>query len=335
MANSDNIQVAGTLKNPLSPAQKARVKAFLDTVPAKVLPSAVIVLRPDEFKKFAQSGAASSRTARPEDRGQSEWAFSDGITRRVYLNGAAFGEKHPNYNYQGTQFPEFLIGHEISHMNDSLDPREQERFEIQAVRSGQPNPYDVKSRDLLKKWQQQGGEAYSALKQQAPANAGTVQPEPTQIKTTVDDPAETAGNKAVSSNSASPDDQWTNGFVSEGAKQFARKQQILNSYPDRVEGILRVDENLADPHKESLWDLFHATRSANELAGHLQPLSVSPETKNRLYHAKLQQDDERAADPVSHVRNAFTKLGEMDPQILELAEKYPTSARALINAAQG
>jgi hypothetical protein len=35
---------------------------------------------------------------------------------------------------------------------------------------------------------------------------------------------------------------------------------------------------------------------------------------------------------VDHVSNALEKLSTMDPKVLELAEKYPISARALIDA---
>lgn len=169
--NTQIIAPQGTL---VTPVQNARIQAFFDTVGVKKLPEAVVLVPAKNFKQV-------SETMSQKD---TNWAFTAG--NRVYLNDAAFDQKHPNSHYNGPEFPEFLLGHELAHLNDSTTPFwMQERLEDQSWHQGTGNPYDQKSEDYLNRWQKQGGPAYSALKQQAPATIGSARPTPVPLRNLV------------------------------------------------------------------------------------------------------------------------------------------------------
>lgn len=170
MGRSKSVWVVTPQGKEPSPQQAARVRAFLDTVHAKTLPDRVVVVPQEKFQSTVKALGTGNDT---------NWAFTLG--KDVYLNDRVFDQKHPNRHYSGPDFPEFVLGHEISHINDS-DPRWlQESQEQTSVAKRLPNPFDIRSEDLLKTWQKQGGPAYSALKQQAPAAAGSVRPTPVPL----------------------------------------------------------------------------------------------------------------------------------------------------------
>lgn len=99
---------------------------------------------------------------------------------------------------------------------------------------------------------------------------------------------------------------------------------------DHARPILDSDPALSDEHRADLWDIFHSSKNADELAHHLQPLSVSDATKQALHEAKQKNTPEPA--PADHIVNALTRLSTMDPKILELAESHPNILKTIVSA---
>jgi hypothetical protein len=166
-----NIEVIGTKAVPLSPEQTVRIKAFLSTVGTKNLPSKIVVVPKDRFPATVEAFGMQ-----PFD---TQFAFTT-AANAVYVSSEVFDSKqHRNEHYNGPYLPEFIIGHEVAHMNDSQSRKFQAEQERKTAESGFPNPYDQISLQYLTTWQQNAGPAYSALKRQAPAAAGTVEPQET------------------------------------------------------------------------------------------------------------------------------------------------------------
>lgn len=169
-----------------TPQQVARIKSFLQTVPVKNIPDTIVVLPKENFHntiKKAMSGA-----------GDTDWAVSNVPGKRIYINSAVFDEKHPNSHYQGQQFPEFVLAHELSHFNDKDNPATQETQEIMATKAGKPNPFDLRGQDLLSKWAKQNGPVYSELQQQVATAQGQTQPVSAPIATALRQPTNEFSN---------------------------------------------------------------------------------------------------------------------------------------------
>jgi len=108
-------------------------------------------------------------------------------------------------------------------------------------------------------------------------------------------------------------------------------QNATGPYQDPAEGILRGDTSITDEDRASLWDAFHNSKSPNELAQKLQPLGIPSDTKHKLWAAK--QATAPVASPVDKVTEALNRLKQIDPDTLAVAEKFPTVAKAFIDAA--
>jgi hypothetical protein len=80
-----------------------------------------------------------------------------------------------------------------------------------------------------------------------------------------------------------------------------------------------------------LWDVFHKTRDPNELAQKLQVLAIPSDTKHALWQAKTETVP--VPSQVDKVAAALGKLKTLDTDTLEMAEKYPTVSKALVDAA--
>jgi hypothetical protein len=101
--------------------------------------------------------------------------------------------------------------------------------------------------------------------------------------------------------------------------------------PSPAEAILRGEPAIDDDQRESLFDAFHQTASADELAQYLAPQDLPLNFKQKFHAAKVQ-----ATPPVSSVDKvelALAKLKSMDPQILAMAESHPKVAGMLVKAA--
>lgn len=103
---------------------------------------------------------------------------------------------------------------------------------------------------------------------------------------------------------------------------------------DLAAPILAGDPALSDEHRADLWDAFHGTKNAGELAQQLQPLVVPDDTKRRLLDAKKQATPP-IVDPLDRVSAVMSHLSQIDPEVLNLAETHPNVLKALTAAFAG
>jgi hypothetical protein len=100
---------------------------------------------------------------------------------------------------------------------------------------------------------------------------------------------------------------------------------------DHAAPILAGSPDLNDDQRADLHDIFYDSKDHNELARHLQA-SVAPDSvKQQLFDAKKKSMP--AVEPLDKATAAITRIGQIDPKILELAEKYPNVAKILAAAA--
>jgi hypothetical protein len=110
-----------------------------------------------------------------------------------------------------------------------------------------------------------------------------------------------------------------------------RTHQSTPLWADPAEGILRGDASLTDDQRERLWEIFHDSPTPETLAKVLQYHDVSNETRHQLFEAKrLTAPAENATDRTA---SALTRVAQIDPRILETAEKHPTVLKALTDSA--
>jgi hypothetical protein len=101
-------------------------------------------------------------------------------------------------------------------------------------------------------------------------------------------------------------------------------------FADPAEPILRGVPGITDDERADLWDAFHS-KSADELAQHLQPLAIPEEHKNRLYQAK--QMSMPAPAPLDKATQAIKAVATIDPKVLDMAETHPNVLKVLSAAA--
>jgi hypothetical protein len=99
---------------------------------------------------------------------------------------------------------------------------------------------------------------------------------------------------------------------------------------DHAKNILQ-DADLPVGHKATIWDWYHDSADANSLARKLESIALPGDLRERLIEAKrvATAPDGNAG----HIDRAFSQLKQMDPKVLDLAEKHSSIARALIDAA--
>lgn len=108
----------------------------------------------------------------------------------------------------------------------------------------------------------------------------------------------------------------------------------MNDTPfvDPAAPILAGEPTINDEQRAALWDVFHGSKSPEELAVKLQPLSVPNDLKQQLFSAK--KSTSPTPKPLEGAVKAINVLRNMDPDSLALVEKYPNAAKALISAAE-
>ena len=104
-------------------------------------------------------------------------------------------------------------------------------------------------------------------------------------------------------------------------------------------GLVDHARNILEPlpmsmgDKANIWDRYHSAQSSKELAANLQSVpSLPDETRQRLIDAKKLSDSELG--PLDKVFDVVNRLGKMDRGLLDLAEKYPTVLRAMLENAE-
>ena len=103
------------------------------------------------------------------------------------------------------------------------------------------------------------------------------------------------------------------------------------SFADHAQPILAASPDLNDDDRAELWDIFHKSKDSNQLAQQLQPVAVPDSLKAQLMDAKKKSAP--VAQPIDKATEAITRVGQIDPKILELAEKYPNVTKILAAAA--
>ena len=99
---------------------------------------------------------------------------------------------------------------------------------------------------------------------------------------------------------------------------------IDHAYP-----VLHGEPTIGDTQRESLWDLFHQSQNATELAARLHPMPLHPDLKQKLLKAKNKPDVEY--NDLDRAVEAIHRMKAMDPQTLELAESHPVTLKAWIS----
>lgn len=103
------------------------------------------------------------------------------------------------------------------------------------------------------------------------------------------------------------------------------------SFVDHAQPVLAGAPDIDDEKRADLYDLFHNSKNADELARHLSAIPVPDALKTQLYDAKKKQSP--AAEPIDKATDAISRIGKLDPKVLQLAEQFPTVTKALITAA--
>jgi hypothetical protein len=101
-------------------------------------------------------------------------------------------------------------------------------------------------------------------------------------------------------------------------------------FTDHAAPVLAGEPTINDAQRADLWDAFH-TKNADELAQHLQPLTLPDDFKHKLWQAKQQSIP--AIAPVDKVTAAMKQLAQVDSQVLEVAEAHPNVLKAMTSAA--
>jgi hypothetical protein len=105
---------------------------------------------------------------------------------------------------------------------------------------------------------------------------------------------------------------------------------IDNAYP-----ILRGDPVLSPQNRSDIWDLFHVhSKDAGELAQHLQAVPGLPDdTRAQLIAAKSKPSVEYAPheEQINRVVQAIERMGKLDPQLLDLAERHGNVFNTYLN----
>lgn len=105
----------------------------------------------------------------------------------------------------------------------------------------------------------------------------------------------------------------------------------VSPFLEPAEPILRGDPAITDEQRADLFDAFHS-KNADELVQHLQPLMIPDDTKKRLLDAK-KLSIPPAVEPMDKVAAVMTRMTQLDPQALELAESHPNVFKTMTAAA--
>jgi hypothetical protein len=100
-------------------------------------------------------------------------------------------------------------------------------------------------------------------------------------------------------------------------------------FVDHAEPILR-NAPIPDSLKGDLWQAFHESKDPEELVQRLQPLVVPDQVKTDLYEKKKFLQPSGSVDTAV---SALTKMRDLPPEVLDLAEAHPKIASLLVSAA--
>ena len=106
---------------------------------------------------------------------------------------------------------------------------------------------------------------------------------------------------------------------------------------DHAAPILAAEPSITDEDRASLWDAFQS-KNPDELKQHLDTLPIPDDTKQKLHQAKLASvaPPAPAGPPIGQAEkgiNVITRLGTLDPKLLDVAESHPNILKVLVGAA--
>lgn len=100
---------------------------------------------------------------------------------------------------------------------------------------------------------------------------------------------------------------------------------------DHAEKILRADTTLDDETRATAWDVYHTSATPQELVRNLSSISIPNSTKYALLSAKsVTAPTQSNAEKVA---NALHQMSQIDPALLDMAEKHKHVAKMMIDAA--
>ena len=103
---------------------------------------------------------------------------------------------------------------------------------------------------------------------------------------------------------------------------------VQSPFLDPAQPILSAHPAISDDQRADLWDIFHGSKSPEELAAKLQPLGVPDDVKQSLFEAKTQNMP--AVEPVAKAVSVLKTVAGLDPKILDAAEGHPNVTKALL-----
>jgi hypothetical protein len=104
----------------------------------------------------------------------------------------------------------------------------------------------------------------------------------------------------------------------------------MSKFVDHAFPILQGDPALTSAGRADIWDHFHQSGNATELAQRLQNVAMPDDTRAQLISAKSKPSTE--LDNLDRVVRAIHKLSAMDSKDLEIAESHPRMLQHLIDA---
>jgi hypothetical protein len=88
--------------------------------------------------------------------------------------------------------------------------------------------------------------------------------------------------------------------------------------------------SISQDDKANIWDMFHQSKSPDELADKIATLAVPDELKHNLWLAK--QAAAAPVGPVDKVTAAINKMVALPADVLDKAEQHPNVLRAITAA---
>ena len=102
---------------------------------------------------------------------------------------------------------------------------------------------------------------------------------------------------------------------------------MANPFDDPAHSILSGEPAITDDTRGDLWQHFHESASADELAQRIAPLNVPPQLKSKLYNAKA--ESLKPQEPLDKVVAALSRLKDVDQSALDKAESHPAVLKIL------
>jgi hypothetical protein len=92
-----------------------------------------------------------------------------------------------------------------------------------------------------------------------------------------------------------------------------------------------MNHSISEPTLAAAYDAYHNAKNSNALRQSLSLIALPAETVGALLRAKRVTDPVQT--PVDKVASALTAMAQIPTSVLDLAEKLPHVAKALIDAA--